>query len=87
MLMFLVCLVVVGVFVIVEVIGNAIKNTEDTNDDEGEKDLTGKCIQTYKPSKLGGKNDSNIRINVLDTLGCYGLNYCQFFGEEAFNRK
>lgn len=34
--MFLVCLVVVGVFVIVEVIGNAIKNTEDTNDDEGE---------------------------------------------------
>lgn len=53
----------------------------------GEKDLTGKCIQTYKPSKLGGKNDSNIRINVLDTLGCYGLNYCQFFGEEAFNRK
>ncbi len=36
MLMFLVCLVVVGVFVIVEVIGNAIKNTEDTNDDEGE---------------------------------------------------
>ena len=53
----------------------------------GEKDLTGKCIQTYKPSILGGKNDSNIRINVLDTLGCYGLNYCQFFGEEAFNRK
>ena len=34
--MFLVCLVVVGVFVIVEVIGNAIKNTEDKNDDEGE---------------------------------------------------
>ena len=23
----------------------------------GEKDLTGKCIQTYKPSKLGGKNE------------------------------
>lgn len=21
----------------------------------GEKDLTGKCIQTYRPSKLGGK--------------------------------
>ena len=36
MLMFLVCLVVVGVFVIVEVIGNAIKNTEDTNDNEEE---------------------------------------------------
>lgn len=53
----------------------------------GEKDLTGKCIQTYKPSKLGGKNDSNIRINVPDTLSCYGLDYCQFFGEEAFNRK
>lgn len=41
----------------------------------GEKDLTGKCIQTYKPSKLGEKNDFNIRIDVLDTLGCYGLGY------------
>ena len=53
----------------------------------GEKDLTGKCIQTYNPSKLGGKNDSNIRIDVLDTLGCDGLDYCQFFEEEAFSRK
>ena len=53
----------------------------------GEKDLTGKCIQTYRPSKLGEKNDSNIYINVFDTLGCYGLDYCQFFGEEAFSRK
>lgn len=53
----------------------------------GEKDLTGKCIQTYKPSKLGGKNDSNIRIDVPDTLSCYGLDYRQFFEEEAFNRK
>lgn len=41
----------------------------------GEKDLTGKCIQTYRPSKLGGKNDSNIRIDVFDALGCYGLGY------------
>ena len=53
----------------------------------GEKDLTGKCIQTYKPSKLGGKNDSNIHIDVPDTCSCYGLDHCQFFGEEAFNRK
>ena len=53
----------------------------------GEKDLTGKCIQTYKPSKLGGKNDPNIRIDVPDTLSCYGLDYRQFFEEEAFNRK
>ena len=36
MLMFLACLAVINIFVIVEVIGNAIKNTEDTNDDEGE---------------------------------------------------
>lgn len=36
MVMFLACLAVVGVFVIIEVVGNAIKNTEDTNDDEGE---------------------------------------------------
>lgn len=53
----------------------------------GEKDLTGKYIQTYKPSKLGGKNDSNICIDVPDTLSCYGLDYRQFFEEEAFNRK
>lgn len=39
----------------------------------GEKDLTGKCIQTYKPSKLGGKNVSNICINVPDTLGCRNI--------------
>lgn len=53
----------------------------------GEKDMTGKYIQTYKPSKLGGKNDSNICIDVPDTLSCYGLDYRQFFEEEAFNRK
>lgn len=35
MLMFLACLAIVGVFVIIEIIGNAIKNTENTNDDEG----------------------------------------------------
>ena len=39
----------------------------------GEKDLTGKCIQTYKPSKLGRKNDSNICIDVPDTLGCRNI--------------
>lgn len=39
----------------------------------GEKDLTGKCIQTYRPSKLGGKNDSDIRIDVSDTLGCRNI--------------
>lgn len=39
----------------------------------GKKDLTGKCIQTYKPSKLGGKNVSNICINVPDTLGCRNI--------------
>ena len=53
----------------------------------GEKDLTGKCIQTYKPLKLGGKNVSDIRIDIPDTLSCYGLDYRQFFEEEAFNRK
>ena len=53
----------------------------------GERDLTGKCIQTYKPSKLGGKNDFNIRIDVPDTISCDGLDYCQFFEEEAFSRK
>lgn len=36
MLMFLACLAIVGVFVIIEIIGNAVKNTEKTNDDEGE---------------------------------------------------
>ena len=36
MLMFLACLALVGVFVIIEIIGNAVKNTEKTNDDEGE---------------------------------------------------
>lgn len=36
MLMFLACLALVGVFVIIEIIGNAIKNTEDTNDNEEE---------------------------------------------------
>lgn len=35
MLMFLACLALVGIFVIIEIIGNAIKNTENTNDDEG----------------------------------------------------
>lgn len=39
----------------------------------GEKDLTGKCIQTYRPSKLGGKNDPDIRIDVPDTLGCRNI--------------
>lgn len=34
MLMFLACLAVVGVFVIIEVVGNAIKNTEESNDEE-----------------------------------------------------
>lgn len=34
MLMFLACLAVVGVFVIIEIIGNAIKNTEESNDEE-----------------------------------------------------
>ena len=36
MLMFLACLALVGVFVIIEIISNAVKNTEKTNDDEGE---------------------------------------------------
>lgn len=53
----------------------------------GEKDLTGKCIQTYNPSKLGGKNDFNIRIDVSDTLSCHDFDYRQFFEEEAFSRK
>lgn len=34
MLMFLGCLVVIGVFIIIEIIGNAIKNTEESNDEE-----------------------------------------------------
>lgn len=34
MIMFLACLAVVGVFVIIEIIGNAIKNTEESNDEE-----------------------------------------------------
>ena len=32
--MFLACLALVGVFVIIEIIGNAIKNTEKSNDEE-----------------------------------------------------